>query len=156
MLQKSCFKYGERFLTSFFGFFGNFFCVRPDFTKVEHFLSENMENISIMSKTFPEQQASCKCFLIHRIKSNFSIFERQKYSLVTNISDNGNNNEKSKYLKIWVGIFQVGIFWVGIFRGGGGDFLGGSLMGGNFPGVDFPDTLNYNAYRCSFFQIFIF
>ena len=30
------------------------FFVRPDFAKVEHFLNENMENISIMSKTFPE------------------------------------------------------------------------------------------------------
>ena len=23
-----------------------------------------------------------------------------------------------KYLKTWVGIFQVGVFWVGIFQGG--------------------------------------
>ena len=30
------------------------FFVRPDLTKVEHLLNENMENISIMSKTFPE------------------------------------------------------------------------------------------------------
>ena len=50
----SSFKHGERFFTSFLGFFGNFFFVWPDFTKVEHFLNENMENISIMSKTFPE------------------------------------------------------------------------------------------------------
>ena len=75
-------------------------------------------------------------FLKHRIKSNFSIFKRQKYSLLTIISDNGNNNKK-KCLKICVGIFRVGIFqgefdgwefsgggileggiwWVGIFRG---------------------------------------
>ena len=54
MDANSSFKHGERFFTSFFGFFGNFFFVWPDFTKVEHFLNENMENISIMSKTFPE------------------------------------------------------------------------------------------------------
>ena len=40
----------------------NFFYVRPDFTKVEHFLNENMENISVISKTFLEQQASCNFF----------------------------------------------------------------------------------------------
>ena len=46
-------------------------------------------------------------------------------SLLSNINDDGDNNEKTKNLKIeweclktWVGLFQVGIFWVGIFQGG--------------------------------------
>ena len=63
IMDKSCFKHAGRFFTSLFGFFRNFFLVRADFTKVEHFLNENMENISIISKIFPEWQASCKfCF----------------------------------------------------------------------------------------------
>ena len=49
-----CFKHAERFFTSFFGFFRNFFLVRPDFTKVGQFLNENMGNIFIISKTFLE------------------------------------------------------------------------------------------------------
>ena len=54
MLQKSCFKHVERFFTSFFGFYGKFFLVPPNFIKVEHFLNHNKQNIFIISKTFPE------------------------------------------------------------------------------------------------------
>ena len=126
MLQKSCFKHAGRFFTSFFGF-RNFFFVRHDFTKAEHFLNKNMENISIISKTFPEQQASCKKILMHCSKSDFSIFKRQKYSFLIKINDNCDNNEKKKCLKTWIVIFRVGIF-----RGGGGDSIGGNLMVGNF------------------------
>ena len=38
----------------FLGSLEIFFFMQPDFTKVEHFLNENMENIPIISKTFPE------------------------------------------------------------------------------------------------------
>ena len=31
-------------------------------------------------------------------------------SLLSNINDKGDNNEKTKCLKTWVGIFRVGIF----------------------------------------------
>ena len=75
-------------------------------------------------KYFLSSRRAAKFLLIHHIKSNFSIFKRQKHSLLTIISDNGNNNEKIKCLKIWVGIFRVGIWWVGVFQGG-----------------DFPDTI---------------
>ena len=36
---------------------------------------------------------------------------------VSNINDNGDNNEKTKCLKAWVGIFWVAIFLVRIFQG---------------------------------------
>ena len=46
-------------------------------------------------------------------------------SLLSNINDDGDNNKKTKKLKLeweclktWVGIFRVGIFRVGIFQGG--------------------------------------
>ena len=103
-----------------------------------------MENISIISKTFPEKQASCKIFLIHRIKSNFNIFKRQKYSLLTIISDNSNNNEKKMFKNMGGNIpgenFLGGNFLGRILLGGnlmGGNFLGGSFPGGNFPGTGF-------------------
>ena len=54
----------ERLFTSFFGIFRKFFLVRPDFTKVEYFLNGNMENISIISKTFPEWQGAANFFNI--------------------------------------------------------------------------------------------
>ena len=71
-------------------------------------------NISRMKiwKTFlsyPKHFLSCRQ-AASRIKSNFSIFKRHKYSPLTIVSDNGNNNEKTKCLKIWVGIFRMGIF----------------------------------------------
>ena len=61
--------------------------MRPDFTKVEHFLNENMENISIISKTFPGKQAGK---LKTEIQNNH----------LSHINDNGDNNEKTKCLKI--------------------------------------------------------
>ena len=54
----------------------------------------------------------------------------QFVSLLSNINDDGDNNEKTKKLKTRVGMFKnmgenilggifwVGIFWVGIFRVG--------------------------------------
>ena len=75
-----------------------------------------------------------------------SIFKRQiRNNLLSNINDNGDNNEK-KALKLG---------WEYSGRGGGGDFLGGNFPGGNspggnliggnfpvgsFPGGNFPDT----------------
>ena len=128
MLQKSCFKNAGRFFTSFFGFFRNFFFVRHDFTKAEHFLNKNMENISIISKTFPEQQTSCKKFLMHCSKSDFNIFKRQKYSFLTKINDNCDNNEKKKMFKN----MDCNIPCVNFPGGGRGDSPGGNLMVGNF------------------------
>ena len=57
-------------------------------------------------------------------------------SLLGNINDNGNNNEKTKCSKTWVGIFRVGIFWVGIFMGR--IYQRGNLIDDNFPGGSFP------------------
>ena len=75
-------------------------------------------------------------FLIHRLL-NFWL-QHLLNSLLSNINEDGDNNEKTKNLKIWwewlktwVGIFQVGIFWVGIFRGGV-DFPGGVWWVGIF------------------------
>ena len=42
-------------------------------------------------------------------------------SLLSNINDDGDNNEKN--LRTWVGIFKK---------------MGGNVLGGNFPGVNFP------------------
>ena len=83
-------------------------------------------------KHFLSSRQAAKNFLTHRIKSNFSIFKRQKYSLLTIISDNGNNNKKAKYLKIWVGIFGVGIF-----QGGNSPELNGEFDGWEFSGREF-------------------
>ena len=61
-------------------------------------------------------------------------------SLLSNINDDGDNNEKTKKLKTRVGIFKN--------MGGnipGGNFPGGSLMNGNFPGRSFPDTLLFSV-----------
>ena len=68
-------------------------------------------------------------------------------SILSNINDNGDNNEKQKKIKMWVGILKN--------MGGnipgtnflGGSFPGGILMvrnfsGGNFPGGSFTDTRN--------------
>ena len=62
-------------------------------------------------------------------------------SLLSNINDDGDNNEKTKKLKTRVGMrVNLGV------NIPGGDFLGKNfpgrcLMGGNFPGGSFPDTL---------------
>ena len=63
-----------------------------------------------------------------------------------NISDDGDNNEKTENLKTQVGMFKNmggnipgGNFLGGNFRGE--NFPGGSLMGGNFPGESFPGTV---------------
>ena len=71
-------------------------------------------------------------------------------SLLGNINDDGNNNEKTKNLKTQVGMFKNmdGNISGGNFLGGNfpdENFPGGSLMGGNFPGGSFlggsfPDT----------------
>ena len=45
-------------------------------------------------------------------------------SLLSNINDDGDNNEKIKNLKTWVGIF----------KNIGGNIPGGSFLGGSFPG----------------------
>ena len=62
-----------------------------------------MENISILSKTFPEWQASCKFFLIHRNKSDFSIFLKKEIqnSLLNNTNDNGDKDENKNVYKRW-------------------------------------------------------
>ena len=69
-----------------------------------------------------------------------------------NISDDGDNNEKTENLKTQVGMFKnMG----GNIPGGnflGGNFLGGSLMGGNFPGWRFPDTLTGLLVRASLYR----
>ena len=64
-------------------------------------------------------------------------------SLLGNINDDGNNNEKTKNLKTQVGMFKNmdGNISGGNFLGGNfpdENFPGGSLMGGNFPGGSFP------------------
>ena len=46
-------------------------------------------------------------------------------SLLSNINDDGDNNEKTKNLKIRVGMFKN---------------MGGNNLGGSFPGGSFPDT----------------
>ena len=48
-------------------------------------------------------------------------------SLLSNINDEGDNNEKTKKLKTRVGIFKN---------------MGGNIPGGNFLGWSFPDTKN--------------
>ena len=45
-------------------------------------------------------------------------------SLLSNINDDGYNNEKTKNLKTWVGIF----------KNIGRNIPGGSFLGGSFPG----------------------
>ena len=74
-----------------------------------------------------------------------------------NISDDGDNNEKTENLKTQVGMFKNmgGNIPGGDFLGGnfpGGNFLGGSLMGGNFPGWGFPDTLTGLFVRASLYR----
>ena len=67
-------------------------------------------------------------------------------SLLSNINDDGDNNEKTKNLKTRVGMFKN--------MGGnipGGNFPGGSMMGGNFPGWSFRDTFqNMSRWTESF------
>ena len=62
-------------------------------------------------------------------------------SLLNNINDDGDNNEKTKNLKTRVRIFKnMG----GNIPGGnfpGGSFMGGNVSDGNFPGGSFPDTI---------------
>ena len=47
------------------------------------------------------------------------------------MSDDGDNNEKTKNQKTLVGMF----------KNMGGNFPGGTLMSENFPGDSFPDTV---------------
>ena len=67
--------------------------------------------------------------------SDLSTFKTELLnSLLSNINDDGDNNEKTKNLKTRVGILGGNI--------PGGNFPEGNLMGGNFPGGSFPDTLS--------------
>ena len=84
------------------------------------------------SKHFLSSRQAAKLLLIHRIKPNLSLSKRQKYSLLTIISDNSNKNEKTKCLKILVGSVRWGNLMGENFPGG--SFPRGNLMGGNFPG----------------------
>ena len=112
------------------------------------------------SKHLLSSRQAAKLFLIYCIKSNFSIFKRQKYHLLTIINDNSNNDEKTNFSKIWVEIFRVGIFregiwWLGIFQVGvfqagiwlvgifRGKFFRGNLMGGNFPVEVFQEEFSW-------------
>ena len=74
---------------------------------------------------------------------NFSTFKTElQNSLLSNINDDGDNNEKTKNKKSRVGMFKN--------MGGnipGGDFLGGNSPGGNFPGGSFPDTTKNKAKK---------
>ena len=68
-------------------------------------------------------------------------------SILSNINDDGDKNEKTKNLKTRVGMFKnMG----GNIPGGnflGGNFPGGSLLGGNFPGGSFPDTGKTTVFK---------
>ena len=69
---------------------------------------------------------------------------RASSSLLSNINDNGDNNEKTKCLKTWMGIFWVEIFWMQLFRG---KFTRGEsdrwyFPGGSFPVRGFSDTIH--------------
>ena len=67
-------------------------------------------------------------------------------SLLSNINDDGDNNEKN--LKTWVGIFKKM----------GGNVLGGNFLGGNFPGVNFPrgSLMGENFCEWEFFRVGFF
>ena len=65
--------------------------------------------------------------------------------LLSNINDNGDNNEKTEKLKMWVGLFEVmgGNIPCGNYLGRNfpeGNLPWGSLIGWNFLGGSFPDT----------------
>ena len=49
-------------------------------------------------------------------------------SILSNINDDGDNNEKTKNLKTRVGVFKNMV----------GNIPGGNFLGGNFPGRNFP------------------
>ena len=91
---------------------------------------------------------SAAIFLIHRLLNfwpqHFQNIELLN-SILSNTSDDGDNDEKTKNLITRVGMFKNmgGNIPGGNFLGRnfpGGNFPGGSLMGGNFPGGSFPDT----------------
>ena len=73
-------------------------------------------------------------------KLQFFLIYQLLNSLLSNITDDGDNNEKTKSLKAPVGILKN---MVGNILGGdflGGNFPGRNYMGGNFPGWSFPVT----------------
>ena len=73
---------------------------------------------------------------------DFSSFKTELLnSLLSNINDDGDNNEKTKKLKTRMGMFKN--MGANIPGGNflGGSFPGGSLLGGNFPGWSFPNTI---------------
>ena len=84
--------------------------------------------------------------------SDLSTFKTELLnSLLSNINDDGDNNEKTKHLKTRVGMFKNmdGNIPGGNFLGWnfpGGNFPGGSLLGGNFPRGSFPDTIIYKCF----------
>ena len=86
------------------------------------------------------------CFITFWI-SDFTTFKTElQNSLLSNINDDGENNEKKKHLKTRVGIFKNmdGKIPGANFLGGNfpvGNFPARSLMGGNFTGGSFPDTM---------------
>ena len=59
---------------------------------------------------------------------------KSRNSLLSNINDDGDNNEKTKKIKTWVGIF----------RNMSGNILDWNFQGGNFQGGSFPDTVYGN------------
>ena len=63
-------------------------------------------------------------------------------SLLSNINDDGDNNEKTKKLKTRVGMF----------KNMGGNIPAGNFLGGNFPGGNFPDTIYSLTMKLSTFQ----
>ena len=74
--------------------------------------------------------------------SDFSSFKTELLnSLLSNINDDGDNNEKTKKIKTRMGMFKN--MGANIPGGNflGGSFPGGSLLGGNFPGWSFPNTI---------------
>ena len=64
-------------------------------------------------------------------------------SLLSNINDDGDNNEKTKKLKTRVGIF----------KNMGGNIPGRNFLGGNFPDGNFPrgefDGWEFSGWRFS-------
>ena len=61
--------------------------------------------------------------LNHLCKKNSTLKDRNTKRLLSNIDDNGDNNEKKK-----------------MFKNMGGNVQGGNFLGGSFPDTDISDT----------------
>ena len=98
------------------------------------FPSEKFPPINFPLQNFPWKITTYKIHtfnipthFINCLSSLHTSFRRIFAGLLSNMNDNGNNNEKKfsklgrEYLKAWVGIFQVGFFDGG---GGGGGHQG--------------------------------